>query len=540
MSVFSSQDLRFVEAMARLSHGNPFLPDRIDAERQALGRDFDERHALWNLTPDQQYHHPNVDRLIERGSAALERAYRRLAAGEEFAANEEDLYFDLLLFVVFHNHRRALDRLIAGVPNKSATTEATRAYRALADEARSKLTVRDRVLAAVDQLPHAFAVFFQIRRAYKNIFDFIIGVSAPAVRLRATVWESIFTHDMRRYRRRLYEQMGDYTTLITGPSGTGKELVARAVGLSRYIPFDPAKGQFTEHFAGSFYAVNLSAFSPTLIESELFGHRRGSFTGAVADRAGWLEICPALGTVFLDEIGEVDLAIQVKLLRVLQSREFSRLGESETRQFQGKLIAATNRDLAVELRGGGFRADLYYRLCSDVIQMPTLAERLADTPEELPHLIAHMARRLVGDEADGLAAETLAAIERNLGPDYSWPGNVRELEQCVRNVLVRRDYQPHREAAVEHVTAPDASGLDVSATPSGEIAALVERGEVTAERLVSYYCTLCYSRTGSYERTAAQLGLDRRTVKARVDEELLARWGATRIAKSARETRAAD
>jgi transcriptional regulator with GAF, ATPase, and Fis domain len=102
-----------------------------------------------------------------------------------------------------------------------------------------------------------------------------------------------------------------------------------------------------------------------LIESELFGHRRGAFTGALADRAGWMEVCPPAGAVFLDEIGEVDSSIQVKLLRVLQSRAFQPLGGTDTRRFEGKIIAATNRDLPVEIRAGRFREDFYYRLCSD-------------------------------------------------------------------------------------------------------------------------------------------------------------------------------
>ena len=110
------------------------------------------------------------------------------------------------------------------------------------------------------------------------------------------------------------------------------------------------------------------ALPATLVESELFGHRRGAFTGAVQDRAGWLEACPAHGTVFLDEIGELEPALQVKLLRVLQERTFHRIGDTRERRFSGKLIAATNRDLAAEIQAGRFREDLYYRLCADVIE----------------------------------------------------------------------------------------------------------------------------------------------------------------------------
>jgi transcriptional regulator with PAS, ATPase and Fis domain len=320
---------------------------------------------------------------------------------------------------------------------------------------------------------------------------------------------------MRRYRRALFDRMADYTTLITGPSGTGKELVAQAVGLSRYIPFDPAARRFRADFAGSFFPLNLSALSPTLIESELFGHKRGSFTGAVSDRPGWLEVCPASGTVFLDEIGELDPAIQVKLLRVLQSRSFSRLGETEVRQFPGKIIAATNRNLADEMHTHHFREDLYYRLCSDMIEVPTLRERLADDPAELDSLVMHIARRIVGDEADSLATEVRSWIDRHLGADYAWPGNVRELEQCVRNVLIRKRYAPSRR--------PTNRPGETLNGPAGELAAAVLAGSLTADDLLRRYITLVYLQTGSFDATARRLGIDWRTVKAKVDPQVIAR-----------------
>lgn len=160
--------------------------------------------------------------------------------------------------------------------------------------------------------------------------------------------------------------MHDLTTLITGLSSTGKELVVQA-GATRYVPFDPARRVFAEDFTASFFLLHLAALPDTLVESELFGHRRGAFTGAVQGRAGWLETCPALGTVFLDEIGELELAIQVKLLRVFQAPTFHRFGETRERPFRGKLVTATNRDLALEIDAGRFREDLFYRLCGDVI-----------------------------------------------------------------------------------------------------------------------------------------------------------------------------
>jgi hypothetical protein len=185
-----------------------------------------------------------------------------------------------------------------------------------------------------------------------------------AARLRAAIWQSVFTHDMRRYQRALYRYMGDITTLITGPSGTGKELVAQSIAYSRFVEFDSKARRFATNYADSLVSLNLTAIAPTLIESELFGHAKGAFTDAKTERQGYLDEakCPRWGTVLLDEIGDLDAQIQVKLLRVLQNREFQRVGDSTTRKFVGKIVAATNRDLAAEMEAGRFREDFYYRL----------------------------------------------------------------------------------------------------------------------------------------------------------------------------------
>src|SRR6185369_7949884 len=348
---------------------------------------------------------------------------------------------------------------------------------------------------------HTFACFRQIQRAFEQIFRDIIGGSLPAARLRAAVWQSIFTHDMRRYRRTFYQRMGDFATLITGPSGTGKELAARAIAQSRYVPFDERRLVFADSDGVSFFPINISALSPTLVESELFGHRRGSFTGAIVDRKGWLETCPALGSVFLDELGDLDPTIQVKLLRVIETRTFHPVGDTASRQFQGKLIAATNRDLAADIRKGRFREDLYYRLCSDQISTPSLAEQIAGSRHVLQELVVYMSRKVAGAEAEELAGEVIAWIGENLEPEYRWPGNYRELEQCIKNVLIRRDYRPS--------TSP-------SDGPIEEIARDLQEGKLTMEELLSRYCAAVYRQTGSYEETARRLQLDRRTVKSKV------------------------
>jgi transcriptional regulator with GAF, ATPase, and Fis domain len=330
------------------------------------------------------------------------------------------------------------------------------------------------------------------------------------------VWQSIFTHDLRRYQRTLYSRMGDFATLITGPSGTGKELVAQALAKSRYVPFDDKRLVLDEPKEDTFYPINLPALSPTLIESELFGHQRGAFTGAVRDRRGRLEICPSLGTVFLDEIGDLDPLLQVKLLRVIETRTFQAVGDDADRRFDGKLVAATNRDLSLAIREGRFREDLYFRLCSDQIRMPSLNGVLQETPAALSELILFMARKVLGEngpddgtelrESESLAQEVEDWVTNELGPDYRWPGNYRELEQCVRNILIHKEYRP---LPLELPYSHQAFFTEITS------------GKLSADELLRWYCTIVYSLTGSYAETARRLNLDRRTVKSKIEPQLL-------------------
>ncbi len=510
MPLLTPQERTFVAAITELTFGNPFLPSRIESEQKALGKDFVEVATVWHRGNPDSREHPNVNRIGERVEALALDLGCRLETGKSLSEAEAPAYRDLVLYLLYNRHHEKLFQLIG---NSRAHSKPVSFYPQFVRDAEQLFApsggLRDL------HLPHLFACFFQIRRAFHHLFHFILGGSLPAAELRAAVWQSIFTHDMRRYRRLLYDRMGEITTLITGPSGTGKELVARAIGLSRYIPFDPTTQTFSEDPETSFFPLNLSALSPTVIESELFGHARGAFTGAAGDKAGWLEVCPPLGTVFLDEIGEVEPAIQVKLLRVLQSRQFERLGETRPRHFRGKIIAATNRDLGVQIGQGEFREDLFYRLCSDLITTPSLAEQLDGSAEQLHTLLLLLAGRFLRQDEDAraLAEEVMDWIEHGdgssppLGINYPWPGNVRELEQCLRNVLIRRRYQPPAKSPTK--------GME-------RLREGIEKADLSAAEVLSHYTTWVYHKTGSYQATARQLGIDRRTAKAKVDPELLA------------------
>ena len=496
MDVFSKQEQHFLSSVAKLGYGNPFLPERIAFEKAALGREFVDGGEVWSASvSDPDAEPPNVAAIYKKLSALMEvlpaRAVCRFRLhGEERAAYEESAHY--LLYERYHS------RFISGHGK-------WRFYREfLADWNRLCRIPGKRFVSALEPA-HVFASFRQIQRAFHQIYDNIIGNSMPAARLRASIWQSIFTHDMRRYRRLLYRKMGEFPTLITGPSGTGKELIARAIAGSRYVPFDAARMEFADPKAETFLPINIAALSPTLIESELFGHRRGSFTGAIGDRKGWLEACPPAGSVFLDELGEMDLAIQVKLLRVIETRRFSAVGDTAAREFQGKLIAATNRELPAEIRAGRFREDLYYRLCADLVRTPSLADQIRDSPQVLGELLHYMTLRTVGDEAELCLPEIEEWIAQHLPADYAWPGNYRELEQCVRNVIIRRSYQPLAQSGNSH---------------EDPFFSRYRAGQLSADDLLANYAARVYRLTGSYEEAARRMGLDRRTVKAKVERYL--------------------
>ena len=207
------------------------------------------------------------------------------------------------------------------------------------------------------------------------------------------------------------------TVLILGETGTGKELVARAI-------HDRSKRS-----SGAFIRVNCGAIPPSLIASELFGHEKGAFTGAVARRLGRFEMAEG-GTLFLDEVGELPPATQVALLRVLQEREFERVGGSRTVSVDVRVIAATNRDLSAAVADGTFRRDLYYRLNVVPIQLPPLRERVDDIPLLVEYLIAQYAKK-AGKVIRGMPEETRDQLEA-----YDWPGNIRELQNVIERAVI--------------------------------------------------------------------------------------------------------
>jgi transcriptional regulator with GAF, ATPase, and Fis domain len=211
------------------------------------------------------------------------------------------------------------------------------------------------------------------------------------------------------------------TVLIQGETGTGKELIARAIH------------NLSSRYGRAFIKLNCAAIPLDLLESELFGHERGAFTGAITHRIGRFEMADK-GTLFLDEVGDIPPVLQPKLLRVLQEQEFERLGSTRTHQVDVRLVAATNRDLAGMVKRNEFRSDLYYRLNVFPLTLPPLRARREDIPALVTHFVEILGRRL-GRQIEHIAPETMSALS-----SYHWPGNIRELENLIERAVILSNY----------------------------------------------------------------------------------------------------
>ena len=492
---------RRLEAIGRLGFINPFGAERRALEALILGDDAVASSA-WSRPLEWSLEDPVLQTIQREAEAQMKIAQARLAQGEHASERERELVRGVALYVLYYRYEQAFYlEIIADTASPQIDF-----YEAFCDDF-TELLEHVGPPSWGRTPAQLFAIFFQSRRAFHFVYHQILGTSRAAAALRTSVWESVFTHDPLRYLDHLHGRMHEVSTLILGPSGTGKELVASAIGLSRFIGFDVKRRRFRTDFRDQFHALHVAAMSKTLIESELFGHKKGAFTGAGEDRAGHLEGKWPSDTVFLDEIGELDGEVQVKLLRVLQSRKFHRLGDTQSREFGGKVVAATNRDLSEEMAAGRFRGDLYYRLCADIIHTPSLRAQLGGSLDELRHLVTVILQRTLGSAEPELIDGIVCGIDDSVGVSYSWPGNMRELEQCVRNLLIHDRYTP-----------PDA------VTPAGGLQALfseMQGAQADMDRVMSAYSTWVYAQKGSFEKAARALGVDRRTVSKYVDRELL-------------------
>ncbi|MCB9556606.1 MAG: sigma-54-dependent Fis family transcriptional regulator [Deltaproteobacteria bacterium] len=370
---------------------------------------------------------------------------------------------------VRQNHKRAQILVITGYPNVDGAVTALKD--GALDYIRKPFTEEELLQAvqrAIDRLCVDRAASGGTPLVHKTG---LIGNSRPIERLLTQIDRASKT---------------SATALISGESGTGKELVARAIHYN------------SPRSAAPFVAVNCGAIPHDLLESELFGHVRGAFTGATEARAGFFLTAEG-GTIFLDEIGETSPAMQVKLLRVLQDKEVRMVGASRARTVDIRIIAATNRDLSQLVATGRFREDLFFRLNVLEIRVPPLRERADDISELVAHFVDKFSQEL-DCPAPHLSDHVLGAFRR-----YTWPGNVRELENLVQRLVVMAD----------------ADGVDVADLPAQMRYSLGDAGpdltRTLAEAEASYIKAVLQSVNGNKTQAAKVLGIDRKTLRAKLE-----------------------
>jgi DNA-binding NtrC family response regulator len=316
------------------------------------------------------------------------------------------------------------------------------------------------------------------------------------------------------------------TVLLRGETGTGKELVAHAIHINSPREEKP------------FVRVNCAALAPGILESELFGHEKGSFTGAVERRRGRFELADG-GTLFLDEVGDLPMEVQIKLLRTLQERELERVGGNETIKVDVRVVSATNRNLEKMIEDGEFREDLYYRLNVFPINLPPLRDRLDDLPILTNHFVQKFARQM-GVPATGAAPDGLQKLR-----EYSWPGNVRELEYIVERAMILARGAPLGAAHLDfgrRVAPPANQSGGVAAAPVAPVAAAPtasEDGKSLAERLLDSerkeIVAAVEKSRGNIASAARQLGINRSTLYYRLRKHGLEHLLPTKVAVGGEE-----
>jgi len=476
----TSADRAFYTVVSEASFANPFGQRRQDLDQEILGL----------AKPGKALVIQKVIERVRKKLAALDQGKTKCL--QAFSDQDQAILGNVFLFDIFHSCIDDFDALIDDQATQgSGSVEVT-----FADQVIRQLMQR----GLSQELAHRyFSLFYQMRRAFHFIDTGLLGECPCMRQLRENLWNHIFTSDIQLYETSLWNRMEDFSTLLIGPTGSGKGAAAAAIGRSGYIPFDVKLKSFAASFTDTFVSVNLTQYAETLLESELFGHTKGSFTGAVTSHDGLLSLCGRHGSIFLDEIGDISASIQIKLLKVLEERCFTPVGSHKVEHFHGRVIAATHQPLDLLRKQGTFRDDFYYRLCSDCIELPSLYQRVQESPVELDILIAHTVTWITGHRNTALCHRVRDVIDK-LGPDYTWPGNVRELAQCVRRVIIKQDYQG------------DQSSQAVSPAMD-TLADQMRGGSLRAEDLVAQYCKMLYKRLGTYEEVARRTDLDRRTVK---------------------------
>ena len=477
---FTSADRDFFRLVSQLVFSNQFETDRIRLAHQIVGRKYKSEEPLYDHLSSKV--RQKLDSVVTK---------KRLS-WKAFSGEDQELLRIALLYDAYRSCHKEFDELIAQQINTGHEP-------LLIPFADRVLTLLQERHFSKEQSLRYFEYFYQLRRAWHFICYGLIGNSPSMTRLKAHLWRTLFTSDAHWYESYLWDRMEDFSTFLIGETGTGKGTAAAAIGRAGYISFDEKKNRFSESFMENFIEINLSQFPESLIESELFGHQKGAFTGAIESYQGVFALCSKFGSIFLDEIGDATVSVQIKLLKVLEERKFTPVGSHKKMHFSGRVITATNKDISELKQDELFRRDFYYRLSSNVINVPPLRKQIREDPSTLEALLKHTIKKITGKSPQELVSAVLEVIHSEVSPDYNWPGNVRELEQAVRCILLNKDHCGEIDGWCEVQKEP--------------LTKILKGTNVSAQQLLTAYCVSLYEEYRTYGEVARITQLDARTVK---------------------------
>ncbi|WP_263355405.1 sigma 54-interacting transcriptional regulator [Acidicapsa acidisoli] len=453
------------------------LPDPEDGELRRYAVD----HA--------EFQEMSVGPASERAKTVFRTGKPLIAAKEEVAADPQGAMTNMSLCLYpLIVRERVLGVLGFGTSRENAFTE---------DD-----------LSFLSQVANQIALAVENSLAYGQVSELRDKLTRENVYLESEIRSELYFEEIvgnSEPLRRVLQEIeivapADSTVLIYGETGTGKELIARALH------------NLSSRKSNAFVKLNCAAIPTGLLESELFGHEKGAFTGAITQRVGRFELANR-GTIFLDEVGEIPLELQPKLLRVLQEREFERLGSTRTVRTDARLIAATNRDLKTMVEGQRFRSDLYYRLNVFPIRVPSLRERKEDIPQLVRHFVKEFSRRNQR-VIDTIPSETMQALVR-----YHWPGNIRELQNVIeRAVIISRG--PVLNVALTELT-PDVASTSapvITAAKSASHESLQEMLKETERNQILRALEDANGVVAGPSGAAALLGVKRSTLQLRMQK----------------------
>lgn len=477
---------RLAEAIFQLGRINPYADARQRWEREAVGDEPAE----------------NVITALGEVAEELADYLQQIFARQAATPNEREWYSGIVFHTLRERYRDAFREAheAAAEASPDDVPEALDFYESFTRDFDNYFRVCGPPLPEIETAPHLFACADQMLRAESAIDGVLVGTSVPVRRLRAAMWQSVFTYDALRHRRFLYRTVGAGPTLVQGPIGAPTRAVARAIAHSLFLPFDPSVARFIK--GPTLASVPLAALTSDAVRGALFGLRKGA--GNPASRPGAFALAGPGGTVLLEDVHELTVAQQIEVLSVLETGRFRQGGGDVDEPFEGSVVATTNIDLSAEVASGGFDRALHLRLGADTVTVPTLRSRLDAEKTELIQLVS----RMLGDHIPELYLEDVAQevhdeIVKGRGDEWPWPGNDLELRECVRSVLLEG-----------RCPSPDAN-VRLPA-PAGRFVAL-EQGTMSLAEVAYQYCRHVWELQGTYKSAAEVLGIDWRTVKNYVE-----------------------